>query len=60
MEKEEKSSQGSLEIGMAGSATGQIVRNLDALLDEYYDALGYTRQGIPLVSKLKELGLGEE
>jgi aldehyde:ferredoxin oxidoreductase len=42
----------------AGPATGQTVKNLDGLLDEFYDALGYTRQGIPSEAKLKELGLG--
>ena len=41
----------------AGPATGSMVRNLDRLLDEYYDALGYDRNGIPTRQKLKELGL---
>jgi aldehyde:ferredoxin oxidoreductase len=41
----------------AGPATGQVYKNLDGLLDEYYDILGYTRQGIPSEAKLKELGL---
>jgi len=41
----------------AGPATGQVYKNLDGLLDEYYDVLGYTRQGIPSEAKLKELGL---
>ena len=41
----------------AGPATGQIYKNLDGLLDEFYDALGYTRQGIPSEAKLKELGM---
>jgi len=41
----------------AGPATGQVFRRLDALLDEYYDALGYTKQGIPSTEKLKQLGL---
>jgi aldehyde:ferredoxin oxidoreductase len=41
----------------AGPATGQVVRNLDALLDEYYDALGYSRQGIPTDATLASLGL---
>jgi aldehyde:ferredoxin oxidoreductase len=43
----------------AGPATGQVVRNLDKLLDEYYDSLGYTREGIPNREKLDELGLSE-
>jgi aldehyde:ferredoxin oxidoreductase len=41
----------------AGSATGQVIRKMDTLLDEYYDALGYTRQGIPSEEKLRQLGL---
>jgi aldehyde:ferredoxin oxidoreductase len=41
----------------AGPATGQIIRNLDALLDEYYDSLGYTRDGIPSPEKLGQLGI---
>ena len=41
----------------AGPATGQVVRNLDALLDESYDSLGYSREGVPTREKLKELGL---
>jgi len=43
----------------AGPATGQVFGNLDGLLDEYYDALGYTRNGIPSAEKLNQLGLGE-
>jgi aldehyde:ferredoxin oxidoreductase len=41
----------------AGPATGQVFKNLDGLLDEYYDALGYTREGIPSKEKLHQLGL---
>ena len=47
----------------AGPATGETVRKLDVLLDEYYAAMGYTQQGIPTVKRLRELGLkdvGEE
>jgi aldehyde:ferredoxin oxidoreductase len=43
----------------AGPATGSMVRNLDRLLDEYYDALGYDRNGVPTRRKLQELGLGD-
>jgi aldehyde:ferredoxin oxidoreductase len=43
----------------AGPATGQVVRNLNRLLDEYYDYLGYTTDGIPTQNKLTELGLEE-
>jgi aldehyde:ferredoxin oxidoreductase len=42
----------------AGPATGQVVRNQDALLDEYYDAMGYDRDGVPTREKLQALGLG--
>jgi aldehyde:ferredoxin oxidoreductase len=41
----------------AGPATGQTVAALDALLDEYYRALGYTTDGVPTPEKLQELGL---
>jgi aldehyde:ferredoxin oxidoreductase len=41
----------------AGPATGQVIRKLDTLLDEYYDALGYTRNGIPSIEKLRQIGL---
>jgi aldehyde:ferredoxin oxidoreductase len=43
----------------AGPSTGQVVKAQDILLDEYYDAFGYTKNGIPKIDKLKELGLGE-
>jgi len=41
----------------AGPATGQVVRNLDALLDEYYDSLGYSGDGIPTPETLRRLEL---
>jgi len=40
----------------AGPSTGQVVR-LDKLLDEFYDALGYTRDGVPTDDRLSKLGL---
>ena len=43
----------------AGPATDQMVVNLDHLLDEYYQALGYTAQGIPGIDRLQELDLPE-
>jgi len=43
----------------AGPSTGQVVKNLDRLLDEYYEALGYTGDGIPTAEKLKDLGIEE-
>jgi aldehyde:ferredoxin oxidoreductase len=41
----------------AGPATGQIVKDLDRLLDEYYAALGYTQDGIPTFDKIRDLEL---
>lgn len=41
----------------AGPATGETVRNLNGLLDEYYEYLGYTREGIPSRATLDRLGL---
>jgi aldehyde:ferredoxin oxidoreductase len=43
----------------AGPSTGQVVKDLDNLLDEYYQALGYTKEGVPTIEKLKDLGLDE-
>lgn len=44
-------------LEQAGPATGQTVSALDTLLDEYYQALGYTVDGVPTPEKLAELGL---
>jgi len=44
-------------IQNAGPYTGEVVRNLDGLIDEYYRLLGYTHDGIPTVERLRELGL---
>ena len=41
----------------AGPSTGQFVKDLDNLLDEYYEAFGYTKEGVPTIEKLKELGM---
>jgi aldehyde:ferredoxin oxidoreductase len=41
----------------AGPTTGQLVKNLDRLLDEYYVALGYTQDGIPTPNKIRDLEL---
>ena len=41
----------------AGPATGQVVRNLNGLLDEYYEALGYKKDGVPSSLKMRELGI---
>jgi aldehyde:ferredoxin oxidoreductase len=42
---------------LKGPAEGQVVRSLDAFLDGFYDECGWTREGIPTVEKLRELGL---
>lgn len=34
-------------------------KELDFLLDDYYETRGWTKQGVPTVEKLKELGLDE-
>lgn len=41
----------------AGPATGQIVRKLDTLLDEYYAFMGWDQNGIPKEKTLADLGL---
>lgn len=41
----------------AGPAIGQVVQDFEKLLDEYYEALGYTRDGMPSPEKLKELSI---
>jgi aldehyde:ferredoxin oxidoreductase len=37
---------------------GQVVRELDKFLDEYYAMRGWSQNGIPTPEKLQELGLG--
>ena len=46
-------------LQQAGPATDQVVGNLEHLLDEYYQALGYTAQGIPGIDRLHALDLPE-
>jgi aldehyde:ferredoxin oxidoreductase len=43
-----------------GPSKGQLISqaDLDVMLDEYYDARGWTRDGVPIRSKLEELRLG--
>ena len=41
----------------SGPYTGEVVRNLDGLIDEYYRLMGYTKNGIPTPERLRELGL---
>lgn len=40
-----------------GPGEGEVVRTLDAFLDEYYALRGWTPEGVPTPQKLKELGL---
>ena len=44
----------------AGPAKGQLISqaDLDLMLDEYYEARGWTPDGVPTRAKLEELGLG--
>ncbi|MFC1823093.1 aldehyde ferredoxin oxidoreductase family protein [Thermodesulfobacteriota bacterium] len=44
-------------IRNAGPYTGEVVSNLDGLIDEYYRLMGYTREGIPTSDRLERLGL---
>jgi aldehyde:ferredoxin oxidoreductase len=43
-----------------GPSKGQLISqaDLDFMLDEYYDARGWTREGVPTRAKLEELRLG--
>jgi aldehyde:ferredoxin oxidoreductase len=44
-----------------GPSKGAIVTQaeLDLLLDDYYEARGWTQQGVPTIDKLKELGMDD-
>lgn len=44
-----------------GPSKGAMVTQaeLDLLLDDYYEARGWTKQGLPTVAKLKELGMDD-
>jgi aldehyde:ferredoxin oxidoreductase len=44
-----------------GPSKGAIVTQpeLDLLLDDYYEARGWTRQGVPTLDKLRELGMDD-
>jgi len=46
-------------LQQAGPATNQMVSHLEHLLDEYYQAFGYTADGIPGIKRLQELDLPE-
>ena len=49
------------EVIKEGGSKGQIITKdeLDFMLNEYYDARNWTREGIPTTEKLEELGLEE-
>ena len=42
-----------------GASDGQIIsqKDLDEMLDEYYQSRGWDKHGVPTAAKLKELGL---
>jgi aldehyde:ferredoxin oxidoreductase len=44
-----------------GPSKGAVVtqEELDLLLDDYYESRGWTKQGVPTIEKLKELGMDE-
>jgi aldehyde:ferredoxin oxidoreductase len=44
-----------------GPSKGAYVsqEELDLLLDDYYEARGWTEEGIPTIEKLKELGMDD-
>jgi aldehyde:ferredoxin oxidoreductase len=44
-----------------GPSKGAVVTQaeLDLLLDDYYESRGWTRQGVPTVEKLRELGMDD-
>lgn len=44
-------------LRQAGPATDQVVQDFEKLLDEYYEALGYTKEGVPSPEKLRELSI---
>ncbi len=47
-------------LAKAGPSTGQVVRKLDVLLDEFYTLRGWDKNGVPTPEKLKELGLEDK
>ena len=44
-------------LRQAGPATDQTVGNLEHLLDEYYQSMGYSPEGIPGIKQLQALDL---
>jgi len=42
-----------------GLRDGEVIRKPDTIIDEYYDARGWDRNGIPTKAKLAKLGLEE-
>jgi aldehyde:ferredoxin oxidoreductase len=50
-----------LPIPDEGPSKGAMVtqEELDLLLDDYYEARGWTKEGVPTVEKLKELGMDD-
>ena len=44
-----------------GPSKGAFVtqQELDLLLDDYYESRGWTKEGVPTMEKLKELGMDD-
>jgi aldehyde:ferredoxin oxidoreductase len=44
-----------------GPSKGAVVTQpeLDLLLDDYYESRGWTKEGVPTLEKLKELGMDD-
>jgi len=44
-----------------GPAKGAVVtqQELDLLLDDYYESRSWTKEGVPTLEKLKELGMDD-
>jgi aldehyde:ferredoxin oxidoreductase len=44
-----------------GPSKGALVtqQELDLLLDDFYESRGWTKEGVPTVEKLKELGMDD-
>ena len=42
----------------AGPYTGEMVRNLEGMIDEYYRLMGYDNDGVPTPERLEALSIG--
>lgn len=58
--KDDTLSKRLIEPFISGPTKGSYVKNLDAMLDEFYEAAGWDKKtGIPTKKKLEDLGLKE-